>query len=618
MHTTTPQGPQYVCTNYSIFVCPSCSGVHREFNHRVKSVSMAKFTPEEVAALQQGANQQPCFPLLHPAHLASFLLSLSPHLSPPAPSPSPPPPPTHPYPPHPELSLRPNPFYGRFSLRFLPYLTPSPPLPNPPASLRALPQAEPILWTVLPPLPTFPHSLPSPSQPPCLSQSSPSGRTHSMDGSPSASFPQPSDLQRSSSARASLSFSPTLPPSHNHKQQQPQQQQQNALPPRKSPSLSANSNTSASTSTSARFPSSSSSTNSTRFSNISSSSDGVDAPVRPVSDLLGDEVELRVYHSEPGRGSSHVYQTASSPSALPGSPSSTPSVSASLAASPPAAAHAPASQIPSSAPAGPVPAPAAAASATAAGAAAASTAAPASAPLAPLGNLIDFSDEGDGDSLTLPPAAPVPAPKQWQLQEQTEGAAGGGEQHQPTVLQGQTQVPAQVDTAAATEGAVTAPAAGTAAAAAAVEKESSSSGGDSSSIANGFASWAHFDSSPMPPVPAPAMRLISGNAPSLGPEYGSMGYGQSQLSASPLGPHNHTHSQAPLPLYPSPSPHPHRHLSPTWHPWELHSPQHNHTHNHTQQQQHHQHHSHQQEVMLSRDILKRRCSKGQGNKVTPS
>ncbi|CAI5464092.1 unnamed protein product, partial [Closterium sp. Yama58-4] len=51
-------GPQYVCTNYSIFVCPACSGVHREFNHRVKSVSMAKFTPEEVAALQQGANQR--------------------------------------------------------------------------------------------------------------------------------------------------------------------------------------------------------------------------------------------------------------------------------------------------------------------------------------------------------------------------------------------------------------------------------------------------------------------------------------------------------------------------------------------------------------------------------
>ncbi|KAL7259892.1 hypothetical protein ACSBR1_005703 [Camellia fascicularis] len=49
-------GPQYVCTNFWTFVCTTCSGVHREFTHRVKSVSMAKFTTQEVSALQGGGN----------------------------------------------------------------------------------------------------------------------------------------------------------------------------------------------------------------------------------------------------------------------------------------------------------------------------------------------------------------------------------------------------------------------------------------------------------------------------------------------------------------------------------------------------------------------------------
>ncbi|THG10056.1 hypothetical protein TEA_028127 [Camellia sinensis var. sinensis] len=52
------QGPQYVCTTFWTFVCTSCSGVHREFTHRVKSVSMAKFKAEEVSALQAGGNER--------------------------------------------------------------------------------------------------------------------------------------------------------------------------------------------------------------------------------------------------------------------------------------------------------------------------------------------------------------------------------------------------------------------------------------------------------------------------------------------------------------------------------------------------------------------------------
>ncbi|PIN20911.1 putative GTPase-activating protein [Handroanthus impetiginosus] len=51
-------GPQYVCTNFWTFVCITCSGIHREFTHRVKSVSMAKFTSQEVDALQKGGNQR--------------------------------------------------------------------------------------------------------------------------------------------------------------------------------------------------------------------------------------------------------------------------------------------------------------------------------------------------------------------------------------------------------------------------------------------------------------------------------------------------------------------------------------------------------------------------------
>ncbi|XP_072954205.1 probable ADP-ribosylation factor GTPase-activating protein AGD14 [Typha angustifolia] len=51
-------GPQYVCTNFWTFVCMTCGGIHREFTHRVKSVSMAKFTKQEVEALQNGGNQR--------------------------------------------------------------------------------------------------------------------------------------------------------------------------------------------------------------------------------------------------------------------------------------------------------------------------------------------------------------------------------------------------------------------------------------------------------------------------------------------------------------------------------------------------------------------------------
>ncbi|CAN4127850.1 unnamed protein product [Withania somnifera] len=51
-------GPQYICTTFWTFVCTRCSGVHREFTHRVKSVSMARFSEDEVSALEAGGNER--------------------------------------------------------------------------------------------------------------------------------------------------------------------------------------------------------------------------------------------------------------------------------------------------------------------------------------------------------------------------------------------------------------------------------------------------------------------------------------------------------------------------------------------------------------------------------
>lgn len=42
-----------MCKNPFLFVCM----FSREFTHRVKSVSMAKFTAEEVSALRAGGNE---------------------------------------------------------------------------------------------------------------------------------------------------------------------------------------------------------------------------------------------------------------------------------------------------------------------------------------------------------------------------------------------------------------------------------------------------------------------------------------------------------------------------------------------------------------------------------
>eukprot|EP01121_Diplochlamys_sp_Union-15-3_P022218 TRINITY_DN938_c0_g1_i1.p1 TRINITY_DN938_c0_g1~~TRINITY_DN938_c0_g1_i1.p1 ORF type:complete len:480 (-),score=112.80 TRINITY_DN938_c0_g1_i1:71-1435(-) len=51
------KGPVYVCTTFNTFVCTSCSGVHRDFSHRVKSIHVASFSPQEIESLKKGGNK---------------------------------------------------------------------------------------------------------------------------------------------------------------------------------------------------------------------------------------------------------------------------------------------------------------------------------------------------------------------------------------------------------------------------------------------------------------------------------------------------------------------------------------------------------------------------------
>lgn len=51
------QLPQYIISDFNTFVCTACSGIHREFSHRVKSISLATFTEEEVAGVKAGGNE---------------------------------------------------------------------------------------------------------------------------------------------------------------------------------------------------------------------------------------------------------------------------------------------------------------------------------------------------------------------------------------------------------------------------------------------------------------------------------------------------------------------------------------------------------------------------------
>jgi len=52
----TQMGPTYICLDFRTFVCQQCSGLHREFGHKMKSISLSEWTAAEVEAVEAGGN----------------------------------------------------------------------------------------------------------------------------------------------------------------------------------------------------------------------------------------------------------------------------------------------------------------------------------------------------------------------------------------------------------------------------------------------------------------------------------------------------------------------------------------------------------------------------------
>ena len=52
----TGRANQYVVLDFNTFVCTTCSGIHREMQHRIKSVGMSTFTTDEIKALDKAGN----------------------------------------------------------------------------------------------------------------------------------------------------------------------------------------------------------------------------------------------------------------------------------------------------------------------------------------------------------------------------------------------------------------------------------------------------------------------------------------------------------------------------------------------------------------------------------
>eukprot|EP00927_Polykrikos_kofoidii_P014949 TRINITY_DN1661_c1_g1_i1.p1 TRINITY_DN1661_c1_g1~~TRINITY_DN1661_c1_g1_i1.p1 ORF type:complete len:619 (+),score=85.54 TRINITY_DN1661_c1_g1_i1:126-1859(+) len=53
----TERGPTYVCISFQTFVCQICSGIHREFGHKIKSISLSQWTEDEILGLDAGGNE---------------------------------------------------------------------------------------------------------------------------------------------------------------------------------------------------------------------------------------------------------------------------------------------------------------------------------------------------------------------------------------------------------------------------------------------------------------------------------------------------------------------------------------------------------------------------------
>lgn len=54
----TERGPTYVCLDFQTFVCQTCSGLHREFGHKIKSISFSEWTVTDVELLEAGGNER--------------------------------------------------------------------------------------------------------------------------------------------------------------------------------------------------------------------------------------------------------------------------------------------------------------------------------------------------------------------------------------------------------------------------------------------------------------------------------------------------------------------------------------------------------------------------------
>jgi hypothetical protein len=50
-------GTTYIVQDFGIFVCSGCAGIHREFNHRVKGLSMSNFALAELEVLRTQGNE---------------------------------------------------------------------------------------------------------------------------------------------------------------------------------------------------------------------------------------------------------------------------------------------------------------------------------------------------------------------------------------------------------------------------------------------------------------------------------------------------------------------------------------------------------------------------------
>ncbi|OII76680.1 hypothetical protein cand_028010 [Cryptosporidium andersoni] len=49
-------GPNYICMDFGTFICTICSGIHREFTHKVKGISVSKWSIEEIEFIENHGN----------------------------------------------------------------------------------------------------------------------------------------------------------------------------------------------------------------------------------------------------------------------------------------------------------------------------------------------------------------------------------------------------------------------------------------------------------------------------------------------------------------------------------------------------------------------------------